>query len=89
MLCQYRGQPKSKPMADKENKNPPNVSGNFYVDDSCIDCDLCRDNATQFFTRDNEVGMSYVYRQPVDENEVEQAEEAMNGCPTNSIGNDG
>lgn len=76
-------------MADKENKNPPNVSGSFYVDDSCIDCDLCRSHTEQFFTRDDEIGMSYVHRQPVSTDEIAAAEEAMEGCPSGSIGNDG
>lgn len=76
-------------MADKENKNFPNVSGAFYVDDTCTDCDLCRSNAEQFFTRNDEIGMSYVHRQPLSADEIARAEEAMNDCPSQSIGNDG
>ncbi|CAN5837283.1 hypothetical protein BH11VER1_BH11VER1_35380 [soil metagenome] len=76
-------------MADKENKNPLSVSGSFYVDDSCTDCDLCRSLAEFTFIRDDEVGMSYVHRQPVSADELALAEEAMNGCPSQSIGNDG
>jgi cytochrome c oxidase assembly factor CtaG len=30
-------------MADIANKYAVNVSGKFYVDDQCIDCDLCRE----------------------------------------------
>lgn len=75
-------------MADRNRKVPENVSGPFYVDDSCIDCDQCRSAAPQFFTRHNEGGYSYVHRQPVTAEEFEQATEAME-CPTESIGNDG
>jgi ferredoxin len=32
-------------MADAANKYPENVEGKFYVDDQCIDCDLCRETA--------------------------------------------
>ena len=32
-------------MADIANKYAENVSGKFYVDDQCIDCDLCRETA--------------------------------------------
>src|ERR1700750_2435941 len=32
-------------MADPANKYPENVSGPYYVDDQCIDCDLCRETA--------------------------------------------
>ncbi len=32
-------------MADVANKYAENVDGKFYVDDQCIDCDLCRETA--------------------------------------------
>lgn len=51
-------------------------------------CDLCRDNAAAFFRRDTETGQSYVYRQPETVEEVEIAQAALEGCPTESIGND-
>lgn len=76
-------------MADKDNKNPPNVSGSFYVDDTCIDCDMCRDHAGQFFIRNDEISMTYVHRQPMSADEIALAEEALENCPSGSIGNDG
>jgi ferredoxin len=75
-------------MAEKTNRLPQNVPGAYYVDDSCIDCDLCRTTAPDFFRRNDEMGFSIVYRQPVTDNEQELAEEARQGCPSNSIGND-
>ena len=76
-------------MANPLDRNPENVPGRFYVDESCIDCDLCRENAPEFFRRENDCGYSVVYRQPVTPEEIASAEEAMKGCPTESIGNDG
>ena len=76
-------------MADRNRKTPRNVSGKFYVDDTCIDCDLCRDTAPQTFKRDEETGNSYVHRQPETSEEIILAEEAMRSCPTETIGNDG
>jgi hypothetical protein len=38
-------------MADIANKYAENVSGKFYVDDQCIDCDLCRETAPVNFTQ--------------------------------------
>ena len=32
-------------MADRNDRVPENVSGRFYVDSTCIDCDLCREAA--------------------------------------------
>jgi hypothetical protein len=47
-------------MADKTDKWPENTTGKFYVDQQCIDCDLCRETAPDFFTRDDDGGFSYV-----------------------------
>jgi len=76
-------------MADKNLKFPENVPGKFYVDNTCIDCDLCRETAPQFFRRNEEEGHTYVWRQPVSAEEIRLAEEAKTGCPTETIGNDG
>ncbi|MDQ4121930.1 MAG: ferredoxin [Acidobacteriota bacterium] len=76
-------------MAEFEDKLPENVPGRFYVDRNCIDCDVCRDLSPKNFTRENENGYSYVYRQPASSEELELCEEAMNICPVEAIGNDG
>lgn len=76
-------------MANKHDKNEGNAPGPFYVDSSCIDCDLCRENAPATFQRNEEIGFSIAYRQPQTPEELEQAKAAMEGCPTESIGNDG
>jgi ferredoxin len=67
---------------------PQNVPGHFYVDASCIDCDLCRNTAPEFFRRDDEIGFSFVHRQPVTPAEIALAEEARDACPSESIGSD-
>jgi len=47
-------------MADIANKYAENISGKCYVDDQCIDCDLCRETAPANFTRiDDGGGYSY------------------------------
>jgi ferredoxin len=76
-------------MANKNDKSPENVAGPYYVDATCIDCDICRNIAPQFFTRQDESGYSYVWRQPSSAEEIALAEEAKDGCPTDSIGNNG
>lgn len=76
-------------MADKEDRNQENVVGKFYVDSSCIDCDLCRETAPKNFTRSDDEGYSYVYNQPTSPEEEEQCREAMEGCPVEAIGDDG
>ncbi len=76
-------------MADKDAKLPENVSGKFYVDDQCIDCDACRATAPDNFARDEEKGYSYVSKQPENEEEVNLCQEALEGCPVEAIGDDG
>ena len=41
-------------MADAANKYPENVAGKYYVDNQCIDCDLCRETAPDNFKRNDE-----------------------------------
>jgi ferredoxin len=68
-------------MAAVVNKYPQNAAGSFYVDDQCIDCDLCRETAPANFTRNDDGGYSYVYKQPETPEEEALCKEAMEGCP--------
>ncbi len=76
-------------MADRENKLPENVPGRFYVDDQCIDCDACRETAPACFTRNDDRGYSFVFKQPQTPEEEQLCLEAMEGCPVEAIGQDG
>jgi ferredoxin len=76
-------------MANKNERLPENIRGAYYVDVTCIDCDMCRSTAPDSFRRNDDIGFSVVYRQPTTSEELKQAEEARLGCPTESIGNDG
>ena len=76
-------------MADKSEKWPENVPGKFYVDNQCIDCDLCRETAPGMFTRNEDGGYTYVSRQPANDEELAQCMESLEGCPVEAIGDDG
>jgi len=76
-------------MAELANKYPENVTGAYFVDDQCIDCDLCRETAPANFTRNDDGGHSYVYKQPENDAEVALCKEAMEGCPVEAIGSNG
>jgi ferredoxin len=73
-------------MPSLDDRLPENLPGLFYVDSTCIDCDQCRDHAPHFFTRNDDIGMSVVTRQPVTDAEIDLCQEAKEGCPTESIG---
>lgn len=76
-------------MADTNDRVPENALGTYYVDSQCIDCDVCRDTAQDNFTRSDENGYSYVYKQPETDDERLLCEEALAACPVEAIGNDG
>jgi glyoxylase-like metal-dependent hydrolase (beta-lactamase superfamily II)/ferredoxin len=71
-------------VANPSKRLPENVPGDFYVDESCIDCDACRQIAPSVFRDHGE--QSSVYQQPRTEEEVLGALKAIVACPTSSIG---
>ncbi|NUN50058.1 MAG: ferredoxin [Candidatus Brocadiae bacterium] len=76
-------------MANKDDKHPPNVSGKYYTDTQCIDCDLCRQTAPANYSRSDEGGFSFVSKQPETPEEEELCKQAMEECPVDAIGDDG
>ena len=76
-------------MADNSDKVESNVDGEFYVDSNCIDCDLCRQTAPDNFERNEDEGYSFVYKQPVNEEEKQACVDAIDECPVDAIGDDG
>lgn len=73
-------------MARASDRIRENVDGDFFVDTSCIDCDLCRQLAPATFARVDRRAQSYVQQQPRDAGEEHRALMALVACPTSSIG---
>lgn len=73
-------------MADKDETVPENVDGTFYVDTSCIYCELCTEVAPRIFKESKENGWAFVAKQPETPEERAYASEALEACPTESIG---
>jgi len=71
-------------MANKAQRWPSNVPGEFYVDRTCIDCDQCREIAPATFG-DGE-GHARVVRQPEAPDTVHRALMAVVTCPVGAIG---
>jgi glyoxylase-like metal-dependent hydrolase (beta-lactamase superfamily II)/ferredoxin len=71
-------------MADPRKRLEGNTPGGFYVDSTCIDCDLCRQLAPEVFGSQGE--LSVVHHQPASPQELRHAEMALVTCPTASIG---
>ena len=83
------GRVKVNSMADAANKYPENITGKYYVDNQCIDCDLCRETAPDNFKRNDDGGYSFVYKQPESAEEEARCKEAKEGCPVEAIGDNG
>ena len=73
-------------MADSTRRLPSNAPGPFYVDEECIDCDMCRAIAPGIFGLDEELGKSRVQTQPSSPEEFAVADEALSNCPADAIG---
>jgi ferredoxin len=75
-------------MADPTHRLVSNAAGPFYVDENCINCDLCREHAPAIFSLDDSIGMSRVYQQPESAADIARAQEAIDLCPIEAIGHD-
>lgn len=73
-------------MADKAKKLPGNVPGPFYVDETCLFCLLCINNAPAHFKEVD--GHAVVCKQPETEEEKALCRQTMADCPAESIGSD-
>jgi glyoxylase-like metal-dependent hydrolase (beta-lactamase superfamily II)/ferredoxin len=71
-------------MANPQRAYTDNVAGDFFVDDTCIDCDLCRQIAPGVFAEADD--HSFVHRQPDNAAGIHRAAMALVACPTGSIG---
>jgi ferredoxin len=76
-------------MADRNDRVPENVAGRFYVDATCIDCDLCRETAPRNFKRNDSQHRSFVFHQPLDATDEAACLAALEECPVEAIGSDG
>src|ERR1700730_12625574 len=71
-------------MALPDLRLPENAAGDFFVDSTCIDCDLCRQIAPETFS--SLADQSIVHRQPGTPEQEFAALKALVTCPTASIG---
>ena len=78
-----------RPVADPSSRWPENAPGPWYVDEQCIDCEVCRDTAPTVFARRDPGGYSYVAAQPATARAVADARLALAECPVEAIGDDG
>ena len=71
-------------MAQKNKIRLENRSGDFFVDETCINCGTCYWISPETFQNIN--GKSAVTKQPTNEIEIKNTLHSILSCPTNSIG---
>lgn len=71
-------------MADPRRRHPRDAGGEWFVDTTCIDCDLARQVGAPIEA--DARGLSYFTRPPAPGEEERAAWRALLGCPTGSIG---
>ena len=85
-------------MADPSDLWEDNIGGDatiesktvsFYVDKECILCSVCSDAAPNNFRMSDDEDHDICYKQPTDDEELEQCYEALENCPVEAIGDDG
>ena len=76
-------------MAFKEDKFEDNVPGKFYVDKTCIFCNVCIQAAPSNFAMSGDGAHDYVYKQPETDEELDECYDALEQCPVEAIGDDG
>ncbi len=54
------------------------------VSENCIGCGYCASVCEKYFEINND-GYSYALKEEIDENDIDQVEEAASGCPVEAI----
>lgn len=75
-------------MSNPRRASLQNSPGAWYVDDQCICCGLCENVAPNSFRMADDGGSFRVYRQPITEEELQEAGNARERCPVEAIGDD-
>lgn len=82
-------------MANEDDKWEDNVGGfskvagkkvSFYVDTACIFCNICEDEAPKNFKQAEDETHDICYKQPENEEELQECYIALESCPVDSIG---
>ena len=71
-------------MANPADKFESNAPGRYYVDRTCVHCELCHETAPEHFTQTHTEG--FVHRQPVTGAEEVRCKSALQDCPVGAIG---
>jgi ferredoxin len=69
-------------------QNSLKIAGRYYVDETCVHCDLCHEIAPEHFAIAPN-GEGFVCKQPSNDGEERQCQSAKVSCPVGAIQDDG
>lgn len=75
-------------MANIAERWEDNITGKYYVDKSCIFCNLCIELAPNNLINSPQNDHVIIYKQPDSDEEISQCKEAIEQCPVEAIGDD-
>jgi ferredoxin len=81
-------------MTSKNDRLAENIPGPWYVDNSCLPCLRCLEEAgpdspTPLLRPSEDESFVFFVKQPESESEIAAAERALEACPQAAIGKDG
>ncbi|MCH1912923.1 ferredoxin [Leptospira noguchii] len=76
-------------MADKNDKVKQSAPGKYYIDNSCVPCNDCLEEAPMLLKYTEDESKVYFHRQPATPEEEIAARKAMEICPVEALGDDG
>lgn len=76
-------------MASINERWEDNSVGKYYVDKSCIMCNVCSDIAPTLFNESESGDHHVLVRQPANSAEEQSIRDAIDQCPVDAIGEDG
>lgn len=76
-------------MTNRRRRFDDNAPGSWYVNDQCICCGLCGNDAAALFSPSVDYDHYRVHHQPANPEELRDAAEALERCPVEAIINDG
>ncbi|MBI1387833.1 MAG: ferredoxin [bacterium] len=76
-------------MADVSERYEDNAPGKHYIDKTCAFCSVCIDEAPDNIKESDDGDHCIVFKQASNDAEAESLKNAIDACPTGSIGDDG
>lgn len=68
--------------------NPLNKNDKYYIDETCVHCDLCHEMVPEHFAIGLD-GEGFVCKQPTNADEEKKCQSAKMSCPVGAIQDDG